>query len=228
MKCTIPKPANRSGKALNVTGAPPAIAYEACPDCDLLLNPVQAASGAKAFCPRCGCLLHRPRTYAVERTLALSVTGLILILPANFLPLVGIRLFGNVKDGNLWSGAAALMDEGMTLVAVLVWLSSVILPVVNLALAFVISLHLHLNKSNRWLARWLRWFQHLNEWAMLEVYALSIIVACVKLSSMADLRFGAGLYSFAALLIVNALLVTEMEYRQFWQKIAALKGTSTI
>jgi paraquat-inducible protein A len=225
MKCTIRKPVNRNGKPLTVPDTTPVIAYEACPDCDLLLNPVQALAGDKAFCPRCGFLLQRPRAYAIERTLALSVTGLILLLPANFLPLVGIRLFGNIKDGNLWSGAAALMDEGMTSVAVLVWLSSVILPVVNLSLAFIISLHLYLNKPSRWLPRWLSWFQHLNEWAMLEVYALSIIVACVKLSSMADLRFGAGLYSFVALLMVNAMLATEMDYRQFWQKIAALKAT---
>lgn len=197
--------------------------YEACPECDLLLNQMQVAPGTKAYCPRCGCLLHRPRPRSIERTLALSVTGLILVIPANLLPMLGIRLFGNSHDGTLWSGAAALMDEGMWSVAILVLLSSVFLPIINLCLAFLISLHLYLNKLNKvnaYLAYWLRWFQHFNEWAMLEVYALSIIVACVKLSSMAQIRFGFGLYSFIALLIVNAMLANEMDYRLFWRLIA--------
>ena len=193
--------------------------YEACPECDLLLNGAKIEPGIKAYCPRCGYLLQRPRKQSVERTLVLSVTGLILAVPANLLPMLGIRIFGNSHNGNLWSGAAALMDEGMWAVAVLVLLSSVLLPVVNLSLAFLVSLHLYLNKWNTYLARWLRWFQHLNEWAMLEVYALSIIVACVKLSSMAQIRFGFGLYSFIALLLVNATLANEMDYRLFWQLI---------
>lgn len=194
--------------------------YEACPDCDLLLNPLNTAVGSKACCPRCGCLLQRPCSRSIERTLALSLTGLILILPANLLPMLQIRLFGTIHEGNLWSGAAVLINEGMWFVALLVWLSSVILPALNLLLAFMISLHLRTNKPSPYLPRWMAGFQHLNEWAMLEVYALSIIVACVKLSSLADIHFGAGLYSFVALILVNATLAGAMDYHLFWRLIA--------
>lgn len=155
--------------------------------------------------------------------MALALTGLILMVPANALPLLGIKMFGITTDGNLWSGVGALIEQDMWAVAVLVLLSSVVLPFVNLSLALVVSFHLHFRKFHLLLAVWLRWFQHLNEWAMIEVYALSIIVACVKLSSLADLRFGFGLYAFIALLIVNALLAHEMDYTLFWQRIRRLK-----
>ncbi|NOU21286.1 MAG: paraquat-inducible protein A [Methyloglobulus sp.] len=196
--------------------------FEACPECDLLLNPPAPKPGDKAHCPRCGYLLQRPRKQSIERTLALSLAGLILIVPANLLPMVGIKIFGNSQDGNLWSGVSALFKEDMWAVAVLVMLSSVLLPLVNLGLAFLISLHLFIKKPNDHLVHWMRWFQHLNEWAMLEVYALGIIVACVKLAGMAELRFGLGLYAFIGLLLVNAIMTNEMDIYLFWQRIAQL------
>jgi paraquat-inducible protein A len=195
------------------------IEFEACPECDLLLNPALPEPGDKAHCPRCGYLLQRPRKQSIERTLALSLAGLILIVPANLLPMVGIKIFGNSQDGNLWSGVSALFKEDMWAVALLVLLSSVLFPLVNLGLAFLISLHLYIKVPNSHLAHWMRWFQHLNEWAMLEVYALGIIVACVKLAGMAELRFGLGLYAFVGLLIVNAMLSNELDCHLFWQRI---------
>jgi paraquat-inducible protein A len=195
------------------------VKFEACPDCDVLLNPISAESGSKVSCPRCGYTLERPRQQSLERTLLLSITGLILFLPANLLPMLGIQIFGNRHEGSLWSGVFALINQDMWAVALLVLLSSVILPIVNMSLAFLVSFHLYFNKPNRHLSFWLRWFQHLNEWAMLEVFALSIIVACVKLSSLADLHFGFGLYAFTALLLVNAMLANELDERLFWRLI---------
>lgn len=199
--------------------------FEACPECDLLLNPAELKSGDKEHCPRCGYLLQRPHEHSIERTLALSLTGLILIVPANLLPIVGIKIFGNSQDGNLWTGVSTLFKEDMWSVALLVMLTSVLLPIVNLGLAFLISFHLFTGKPNSYLALWMRWLQHLNEWAMLEVYALGIIVACVKLAGMADLKFGMGLYAFIGLIVVNALLAYELDPYTFWQRISQLKNS---
>ncbi|CAG7856461.1 hypothetical protein MCAMS1_00955 [biofilm metagenome] len=197
--------------------------FEACPECDLLLIKNDPRPGNKHCCPRCGFLLQRPHNHSIERTLALSLAGLVLMVPANLLPMLGIKLFGNTFDGNLWTGVMALFKEDMWEVAVLVMLSSVLLPFVNMALAGLISFHLHMEKANVHITRWMRWLQHLNEWAMLEVYALGIIVACVKLSDMAEIKFGLGLYAFIALIIINAMLANELDYTLFWQQIARLK-----
>ena len=199
------------------------IELDACAECDLLLNPAQPAMGDKAQCPRCGYLLQRPRKQSIERTFALSVAGLILILPANLLPLVGIKVLGNTRDGTLWSGVAALYQEDMWAVAILVFLSSILFPLVNIVLSLLVSGHLYFRKPNRYLPRWMRWLQHIEEWAMLEVYTLGIIVACVKLASMAELRFGFGLYAFVTLLIVNAMLASSLDQYLFWRRIEQVR-----
>jgi len=198
------------------------IELDACPECDLLLKQVPAEAGDKVLCPRCGYLLQRVRKQSIEKTLALSITGLVLIFPANLLPLVGIKILGKTQDGTLWSGVEALFDENMGAVALLVFLSSILFPLINIVLSLLISAHLYFKRYHRYLVHWMRWLQHLDEWAMLEVYTLGIIVACVKLASMAELRFGFGLYTFIALLIVTGMLSSSLDEYLFWQHISQL------
>lgn len=198
--------------------------YVACPECDLLLHGGSAVVGEKEHCPRCHYLLHRPRADSVTRTLALSLTGLFLMLPANLLPIVGIKVLGNYHDGTLLSGAVTLFNEGMWGVAILVFLSSILFPILSIILSLWISGHLFFNRPNRYLSLGLRTLHHIEEWAMLEVYLLGIIVACVKLSSMAELKFGLGLAAFILLLLVTVMLASSFDSTLFWQRIEQLNA----
>lgn len=173
--------------------------YDACPECDLLLNPALPKVGDKAYCPRCRFLLSRPHKQSIERTFALSITGLILFFPANLLPMVGITIMGNASTGALYSGVVALFNDGMVAVAIVIFLASILFPLIHIVLSLLISGHLYFNYANRYLAHWMRWMHYLDEWVMLEVYMLSIIVACVKLMSLAQLKFGWGLMRLSRL-----------------------------
>jgi paraquat-inducible protein A len=196
--------------------------YDACPECDLLLRCAQPKIGEKAHCPRCGFLLSRPQKQSVERTFALSIAGFILFFPANLLPMVGITVLGTVNTGILMSGVIALFNEGMLAVAIVVFLASVLFPLAHISLSLLISGHLYFNRSNRYLVGWMRWMHHLDEWVMLEVYMLGIIVACVKLMAIAPLKFGWGLYAFIALIIITTMLTSGLDSALFWQRINQL------
>ncbi|MFI3123166.1 MAG: paraquat-inducible protein A [Methylococcales bacterium] len=196
--------------------------YLACPECDLLVRCGSAVVGEKEHCPRCHYLLHRPRAQSVVRTFALSLTGFCLLLPANLLPIVGIKILGSSHDGTLLSGVVTLFNEGMWGVAILVLLSSILFPMLSILLSLLISGHLYFNRPNRYLSEWLRTLQHIDEWAMLEVYLLGIIVACVKLASMAELKFGLGLTAFVLLLLVTVTLASNFDSTLFWQQIERL------
>ncbi len=201
--------------------------YDACPECDLLLKYAQPKLGEKAHCPRCGLLLSRPRKQSVERTFALSIAGFILFFPANLLPMVGITVLGNANTGILMSGVIALFNDGMVAVAIVVFLASILFPLVHISLSLLISGHLYFNRHNRYLVEWMRWMHHLDEWVMLEVYMLGIIVACVKLMAIAPLKLGWGLYAFIALIIITTLLTGSLDNRLFWQRIEQLRKESS-
>lgn len=197
--------------------------YDACPECDLLLREAQLKIGEKSHCPRCGLLLSRARKQSIERTFALSIAGFILFFPANLLPMVGLTVLGNANTGILISGVIALYNDGMEAVAIVVFLASILFPLVHLCLSLLISGHLYFNCPNRYLVAWMRWMHHLDEWVMLEVYMLGIIVACVKLMAIAPLKLGWGLYAFIALIIITTMLTSSLDNRLFWQRIEQLR-----
>ncbi|MCX7098655.1 MAG: paraquat-inducible protein A [Methylococcales bacterium] len=197
--------------------------YDACPECDLLLNNSSPRLGEKAYCPRCGLLLSHPKKQSVERTFALSIAGFILFFPSLLLPMVGITVLGSANTGILLSGVIALFKESMWPVAIVVFLASILFPLVHLSLSLLISGHLYFNRPNRFLVHWMHWMQHLDEWVMLEVYMLGIIVACVKLMAIAPLQFGWGLYAFIALLIITTQLTAGLDKKLFWHHIALLQ-----
>ncbi len=60
----------------------------ACPGCDLLYREVSLAQGKKVHCPRCGTTLRVVVQDSVDKTLALSLTGLLLFIPAMTLPIM--------------------------------------------------------------------------------------------------------------------------------------------
>lgn len=144
------------------------------------------------------------------------------MIPANLLPMLSIKVLGKTQEGTLWTGIGAMFKEDLWPLGTLVMLSSVLLPAANMMLGCLISFYLFNAMPNPRLAVWMRAYQHLYEWAMIEVYALGIIVACVKLSDMADIKFGFGLYGFIGLLLINALLANEFDSHTFWRRIAAL------
>ena len=196
--------------------------YHACPECDLLLNSTLLNDSEHAHCPRCGLLLARSHKHSIERTLSLSVAGFILIFPTMTLPMIGIKIMGNSSDDILWSGVLTLFEEDMWAVAIVVLLVSILFPIIHIVLSLLVSGHLFFQRPHAYLASWMRWIQHLDEWVMLEVYMLGIIVACVKLMSIAQLKFGLGLYAFVPLLIITRLSASNLDKDLFWQGIAQL------
>ncbi|MBW1792365.1 MAG: paraquat-inducible protein A [Deltaproteobacteria bacterium] len=108
----------------------------ACPDCDLLLEHKHIEHGEKACCPRCGHVLHAPKRNSVDKTLALALTGLLLFIPANFLPIMTLDTMGFMQAGSIFDGIRVIYESGYFFVALMVALTSFAFPLVKLSLLF--------------------------------------------------------------------------------------------
>ncbi len=194
----------------------------ACKSCDLLVKRKPILPGYKAACPRCANLLYQPTPNSVERTLALSITGLLLFIPANVLPILNLSVLGERQSGSIISSVQVLYQEGMWIIAALVLLVSILVPLIKLLLMLYVTASLHFKTTSRSLPLCYRIYHHLDEWGMLEVYLLGIIVAYVKLIALAEVTPGLGLYSFIGLILVISLLSSFMDEALFWDKIEAL------
>lgn len=197
----------------------------ACPECDLLLEEIRVAPGFNAHCPRCGHLLYHPVSDSVDKILALSWTGLFLSLPAYLLPILKLDLLDNEQTVSLLSGVQTLFKSGYWLVALVVLLTSILLPLLNKLLLLYIAWHLKLRRRGdrlpvpSGLALAFRCYHALSEWTMLEVFILGVMVAAIKLRDMGDLYPGFGLYCFIAVLSVSILQTLNLDSALFWNLI---------
>lgn len=191
----------------------------ACHDCDLLIEREELPVGFKASCPRCGQSLYQNKRNSVERSFALSITGLLLFVPANLLPVMSLQILGLQQSTTIYQGALAIFKEGLYWTASLVFIASIVVPLAKILLMLFVSGSLYLKQYTPLLPYAFRYYHYLDEWGMLEVYMLGILVSVVKLKGMATVIPDTGLICFVGLLLVTTLLSSMMDEEDFWEKI---------
>jgi len=191
----------------------------ACPGCDLLLELPACQVGETLLCPRCGQLLAKPKAQTVIRTCALSLMGLLLFGPANFLPLLTFEVFGVKEQGSIAASVVALQQQGYYLVAVLVALTGLVFPLLKFGLPFLISLQLLSRIHFKRLAGFMRWYQRIHEWGMVEIYLIAILVTIIKMNHLAVINYNVGFFCY--LLMVGAAIgvLVVFDSHKFWELI---------
>lgn len=198
----------------------PLTALLACHECDLLMRWEPLSAGEKCCCPRCGFEVAVHRRHWQARSLALVLTALLLYIPANFLPIMHLTLLGQTRSETVWSGVLGLFESGMFGVAVVVLLSSMVIPLLKLLCQLVVLLSVRFKTARAAGLQLYRSYHHLREWGMLDVYLFGLLVSIVKLVDIADLSLGIGLACFVALLLTQIWLELSMPSYQVWEALA--------
>jgi len=196
--------------------------YWGCPSCDLLVKKTPLDYHQKALCPRCGKTLKQPIKNTVERTLAVSISALILFFPAMIMPIMTMNIIGNIRSQTVLESVFAVFNDGHFIVAIMVFLTCIFVPLVKISILFYVSLALYRNIKLPMLRLSYRIYHQIDEWGMLEVYMLGIIVSIVKLEGMSDLSFNFGMLIFACLLMVTLLSSVFVDEHEFWERISKL------
>jgi len=214
--------AHRSGS--NPEGCMGKAGVMVCPECDLLLEGMEVEPGRKLVCPRCRCRLLAPVANSVEKTLALSLTGLLLFFPGIFLPLLSLDIIGLESSGSIFTSARALVETGYVFTGVAVFLTSILIPIIKLMILFLVSLQIFFKRADRSTIFMFRSYKFLDEWGMLEVYMIGILVTIIKLLHMAKVQYDAGFYCFIGLLSATILSSVFLDEHHFWKEIARQTG----
>ncbi|MNO79462.1 Inner membrane protein YebS [compost metagenome] len=192
----------------------------ACHECDLLMRRLHLEPGHKATCPRCGYELEAHRLHMVKRCLALVITALLLYIPANFLPIMHISILGQTSTDTVWGGVQGLYGSDMKGVGILVFLCSMVIPLLKLLCQLFVLLTVQLGVARQLGMLLHRGYHHLREWGMLEVYFMGILVSIVKLMDLAELHVGVGMACFIALLFAQVWLEVTMSDHQIWHSLS--------
>jgi paraquat-inducible protein A len=190
----------------------------ACHECDLLQHIPALPENGTAVCPRCGATLLRSKPNSLERTLALTVAGLALFILANTFPFLSFKIEAQVRETTLVTGIVTLYQQGLPELAVVVMLTTVIVPFIQLTGMLYILLPLTANRQAPMTMRVFRWVRTLQPWSMMEVFLMGILVSIVKLAKMAKIVPGIAVFAFLALILVMAASTTTLDPHVVWER----------
>jgi paraquat-inducible protein A len=195
------------------------LAHIACPTCTLVHEHEELEAGYIASCSRCGCQLSLKSRGDWQIPAAFTLCALLLYVPANIFPILQMTLYGRTVENTVFTGVVRFYEEGDWFVAAVIFLASILVPFLKiLGLCFLI-----LSSRFRWMAgmRFRTKLYHaieaLGRWAMVDVFALAILISLIKMQKMANVIPGPGAFAFTLVVIFTILASATFDPQTIWE-----------
>jgi paraquat-inducible protein A len=192
----------------------------ACKTCGLLQRIEALQPGTAAECFRCGSVVGRRPVDSLGRTAAFSLAALIFFVPANVYPILLMDFYGAYSESTVWDGCVTLYRDGQWPVATIVFLASILIPILKLLGLFFLVVVTKF-RSASWQPERTSIYKVIDAigpWAMLDVFLLAILVALVKLGNIATVLPGRGLIAFTAMVVFTILASASFDPTLIWDK----------
>ena len=177
-----------------------------------------AATERRQRCGRCAATLHLRHPDSITRTWALLIAAAILYIPANLLPVLHTTsLFGN-EDDTIMSGVAYFWVSGDWPLAVIVFVASILVPMLKLSVLALLAWTTQSRSRWRPLERTklYRIVERIGRWSMLDVFVVTLTVALVRFKSLAVITAGWGALAFACVVVLTMMAALQFDPRLIW------------
>jgi paraquat-inducible protein A len=163
-------------------------------------------------------MIHARKPHSVVATTVLVVSAAVLYVPANLLPVMHMHTFFGDEDDTIMSGVISLMQEGSWPLALLVFVASIVVPLLKLLAMGWLLLSIMRKSPGNPLQRsqLFRLVEFIGRWSMLDVYAISLLVALVQIRSLAIIHAGSGALAFCAVVVLTMLAAQSFDERLLW------------
>jgi paraquat-inducible protein A len=188
-----------------------------CPSCDLAHRIGMSLPNRRTLCVRCGGLLQRAENGSIDTAIALAVTALVLFAFSNAYPLVAIQSNGAGRATTLMGAALGLYNQGHTLLACLVFFTTIAAPLFQITGLLYLLVPLRLRREAPGQDMVFRMLAQIRPWIFVEVFMLGALVALVRLAAFARVIPGVALWSCALLMFTLTALTSRTSPGQFWR-----------
>ncbi|MBJ7537327.1 PqiA/YebS family transporter subunit [Marinomonas transparens] len=193
----------------------------ACDECDLVHQIPPLKRGERFVCGRCGHILLNYREHVEKRILGAGFSSLLMFAFALAFPFLGFSSNGAERSVTLFQVVSVLIAQDYLVLSILISLALFVFPVAYLATVIFLVWsfrHRHISLSTkRYLSHWVIVIQ---PWLMVDVFLVGVLVALVKMNSMADIQLGLSFWAFCAYVLLLLKTVTLIDRRWLWNSIA--------
>lgn len=204
------KPVTKSDKPL-----------ELCTACDytFLKEDQEYDHRHRAICPRCASLIETPDSVKLQRVWATLVAGIIMLFPANLLPISGVYLTGSLSQDTLMSGVMSFISMGSYFVAFVVFFASIFVPIskILIMLYLLASVHFKWRHSIKWQMRLLHIVHFVGRWSMLDLFVLALMMSLVTRGQIINFTVGPAAFYFGAAVFLTMISTSQFDSRLIWK-----------
>ena len=184
--------------------------------CDSCGRVSRAMPGAP--CPRCNAPLRVRKPDSIARCWALLLAAAALYIPANLYPVLTLIRFGKGHPSTILGGVEELIQARMWPLALLVFVASIMVPVLKLLCLVILLVSTQRRAQGRLRdrTRLYRIVDVVGRWSMIDVFMLSVLVALVRMGLLASVIPGLGGVCFAGVVILTMLAAFSFDPRLMW------------
>jgi len=172
-------------------------------------------------CRCCGSRLHSRLSNSINRCWALTIAATLLLIPANILPMMTIKSFGQGEPDTILSGIISLFQYELYPIGIIVFLASIVVPflkIIGLVL-LLFSVQGRIDMGHRERTRMYRIIEFFGKWSMLDVFVVSLLVALVEIGDIATVDAGLGATAFCSVVILTIFAANSFDTRLIWDDI---------
>jgi paraquat-inducible protein A len=173
----------------------------------------------RSYCENCGQILETSSRGQVLRTLLLSLSCLVLLVPANIYPILRFSCQGQWTQTQIITGSILLTEQGSPIVGAMVLFTSVIAPFalhIMVSAACIFLLGGWFPRLTRHLWRLLFEFQ---EWGMIDVYLLALAVGAIKLLGLGSIEPKPALWVMLLFVLLSGVCLGSLNPSAIWNQL---------
>lgn len=169
-------------------------------------------------CPTCHQKISLRTTHSLQKTWALLITALIFIIPANVYPITYL-LKNNIRyPDTILSGIISLLESDMFGIALIVFVASIVVPVLKIvALIFItLSVQLHWKFSAKKQLLIFTFVDWVGRWSILDLFVISIMVSVFDKGHLLSVYPGVAATCFTIVVISTLFAANSFDTRLIW------------
>ncbi len=177
-----------------------------CRECDTVHGQVHLQRAQVARCNRCGGVIARYGRADVDTALAIALACAIMLLIANFTPVLGIEVAGTHTEANIWRAVLSIEEGWISAAAFVLATTMLFVPLLQVVLVLWLLGFARFRRRAPGFSTVLVVLHVLRPWSMSEVFLLGSMVAIVKLGGFIPIATGPGIWALATLTLLLAVL----------------------
>jgi len=188
--------------------------FQLCPVCEQYSR----QQSNLTHCPFCHSEIFQRKKDSLQKSWALLITALIFIIPANVYPINVLLRNNELISDTIFSGIMSLLNQGLTFVALIVFVASIMVPILKVLGLLIILISVHRKKGfpPKMQLRIFNWIDWIGKWSILDLFVISIMVAVFDKGQLLSVYPGIAATSFTIVVVTTLLATKNFDTRLIW------------